>query len=692
MKWKTTYGLFALLFLLLFFGTNEVYCSNSDSLNSMAIITDTNEVFKKAHLSLYLSSKENNEAGIIAAYVNMVKFHENYGKLDSAIYYLKELKLIYKNAGNIEAIAESCLGLKGLYSSKAAYDESMKQIFEALKLFEEKNNQKGISICYTHLCDLLYYEDKYQESVDYCDKAIAIQKQLDEKNDLAISYRYKASSLLFVDGKLEHALTTVNKAIDIYHEIGETGIPLLAAMNGRGNILKYMKRYEEAIADYQYIYDICFEMGMERQMIAPYANIGHVYLMQEKHEEALPYILETIDRIKISGDTKNLWENYMHASDIYNALKEYKNAYDYNILYSDEYAKYLYTIIDRLESEAQIKYETAKKDQMIDEQESTITNQRNIQILYAIIAALLIVSLIGMMQSRRNIRKKQKEIESSKEELQQSLESLKSTQTQLIHAEKMASLGELTAGIAHEIQNPLNFVNNFSEVNTELLAELKEEIESGERKEIISIIDDLTENEGKINHHGKRADGIVKGMLQHSRSGNLEKEPTNINVLADEYLRLSYHGLRAKDKSFNADFKLDLDENIPPVNMVSQEIGRVLLNLINNAFYACAEQSRSAISSRDTKTKDIDYKPIVTVSTKKIDNKIKISVKDNGNGIPDNVKDKIFQPFFTTKPTGEGTGLGLSMSYDIITKGHGGKLDVQTQEGKGTEFIIHLNI
>ena len=681
MKWETKYNLFALLLFLPFFGGQKVYCSNPDSPSNNAIIVDTNEVFKEAHLSLYLSSRENNEAGLIAAYLSIVKFHENYGQLDSAIYYLEGLKLIYKNAGNIEAVAEACLGLKGFYSSKAAYDESMKQVFEALELYEKQGNQKGISICYTHLCDLLYYEDKYEESVEYCDKAIAIQEDLDEKNELAISYRYKASSLLFVEGELEHALTTVNKAIDIYHEIGETGIPLLAAMNGRGNILKYMERYDEAIADYQYIYNRCFELGLERHMIAPYANIGHVYLMQKKYEDALPYILETIDRIKISGDTKNLWENYMHASDIYNALADYKNAYDYNILYSNEYAKYLNTIIDRLESEAQIKYETAKKDQMIDEQESTIANQRNIQILYAIIAALLIVSLLGMMQSRRNIRKKQKEIESSKEELQHSLESLKAAQAQLIHAEKMASLGELTAGIAHEIQNPLNFVNNFAEVSIDLMEEMRDEISAGHTQEVSSIADDLQQNLGKINHHGKRASSIVKGMLEHSRTGDGNKEPTDINALVDEYLRLAYHGLRAKDKNFYADYKTDMDKNIPTIKVVPQDIGRVLLNLINNAFFAVFEKSKQA---------DNEYKPEVTLSTKKLEDKIEIRVKDNGNGIPDAIKEKIFQPFFTTKPTGQGTGLGLSMSYDIITKGHGGELKVKSIVGEGTDFIILL--
>jgi signal transduction histidine kinase/streptogramin lyase len=276
------------------------------------------------------------------------------------------------------------------------------------------------------------------------------------------------------------------------------------------------------------------------------------------------------------------------------------------------------------------------------------------------------------------------------DELRDTISNLQSTQSQLIQSEKMASLGELTAGIAHEIQNPLNFVNNFSELNKELVQEAKEELAKGDLEETKAILNDLEGNSEKINHHGKRADAIVKGMLAHSRSSSGEKIPTDINALADEYLRLSYHGLRARDKSFNADFKTNFDPNLPKVNVIPQDIGRVLLNLINNAFQACTEPSGSAAAGVE--------KPLVQVSTRKSDNGIEIRVSDNGSGIPDDIKDKIFQPFFTTKPTGQGTGLGLSLSYDIV-KAHGGELKVETKEGSslpageaGTEFTIELPI
>ena len=274
----------------------------------------------------------------------------------------------------------------------------------------------------------------------------------------------------------------------------------------------------------------------------------------------------------------------------------------------------------------------------------------------------------------------EQEVQERTAALSQSLEHLKSTQLQLIQSEKMAILGELTAGIAHEIQNPLNFVNNFSEVNSELIEEMQQEMNKGNMEDAIAISNDIRDNEEKINHHGKRAEAIVKGMLQHSRSSSGQKEPTNINALADEYLRLAYQGLRAKDKSFNATMQTNFDESIGNINIIPQDIGKVMLNLYNNAFYAVNEKK---------KQQQENYEPTVSIKTKKLDGKVEVTVKDNGNGIPQKVVDKIFQPFFTTKPTGQGTGLGLSLSYDII-KAHGGEIKVETKEGEGSMFILQI--
>ena len=287
---------------------------------------------------------------------------------------------------------------------------------------------------------------------------------------------------------------------------------------------------------------------------------------------------------------------------------------------------------------------------------------------------------ILLEETIEELEQKRKAIEDSNDALQKSLQELKAAQSQLIQSEKMASLGELTAGIAHEIQNPLNFVNNFSEVSKELLEEMLEEIENGDMEEVNTIAQDVIQNLEKINHHGKRADGIVKGMLQHSRSSSGTKEDTDINVLVDEYLRLAYHGLRAKDKSFNATLESNFDDSIKHINITPQDIGRVVLNLITNAFYAVNEKKKMQIEG---------YKPKVSVETKKIKDQVEIRVSDNGNGIPKKLLDKIFQPFFTTKPTGQGTGLGLSLSYDII-KSHDGDIKVNTKENEGTAFIITL--
>ena len=260
------------------------------------------------------------------------------------------------------------------------------------------------------------------------------------------------------------------------------------------------------------------------------------------------------------------------------------------------------------------------------------------------------------------------------------MENLKSTQTQLIQSEKMASLGQLTAGIAHEIKNPLNFVNNFSELSVELITELEEGVSPEEQKD---ITDDLKQNLEKINFHGKRADSIVKGMLQHSRSSVAEKQPTDINKMVEEFFNLAYHGMRAKDPGFNCTMEKNLAKDIPQIKIISQDISRVILNIFNNAFYAVDERSKS---------NGKDYQPKVSITTSFDNGKVFISIRDNGKGIPDDIKDKIFNPFFTTKPTGQGTGLGLSISYDIIVKGHNGGLVVNSKAGEYTEFLITLPV
>ncbi len=331
--------------------------------------------------------------------------------------------------------------------------------------------------------------------------------------------------------------------------------------------------------------------------------------------------------------------------------------------------------INSLRANQQIQMLTFEEEQRKRDIESAQSAYRN-SVRTRLLLGGLAVFLLAVIVLYRNNRQKQK----SNAKLEKTVAELKATQSQLIQSEKMASLGELTAGIAHEIQNPLNFVNNFSELSNELISEMVDEVERGNTGEVKAIAKDVQQNLEKILHHGKRADAIVKGMLQHSRAGSGQKEPTDINALCDEYIRLAYHGLRAKDKSFNANFETRFDEGIGKINVLPQDMGRVILNLINNAFYAVSERKKLA---------EQGYDPMVTIATRKLGDRVEISVKDNGTGIPQSILDKIFQPFYTTKPTGQGTGLGLSLSYDIV-KAHGGELKVDTKENEGSTFIIQL--
>jgi signal transduction histidine kinase len=507
-----------------------------------------------------------------------------------------------------------------------------------------------------------------------------------------------------------------------------------------GRIYLSLKEPDSALVTEQKAYNLSMQIGYKRYLGSILLNIGRVYANQGRKNLASQYFRKALvasteqnysrgvvasnlllaDFYRQSGNTdsslyyiKNALPvaQYLEAPELllrsFTALSEYYKAAGNN----DSAVKYQSLIIkvnDSLFNSKQaqqfqnIDFDEQQRQQQIEAAKAVYRNKFRMYVLLAGLAIFLFVAIILWRNNQHKqkaytlLKKQKQETDKQKTKVEQTLTELKSTQAQLIQSEKMASLGELTAGIAHEIQNPLNFVNNFSEVNNELLTEIKNEIDKENFREAKNIIADLEQNMEKITFHGKRADGIVKGMLQHSRSSSGVKEPTDINALADEYLRLAYHGLRAKDKSFNAMMQTEFDETIGNINIIPQDIGRVILNLITNAFYAVTEKKKSTYADLSAKvltsaeaSADKQYEPTVSVSTKKIDGKVEIRVKDNGNGIPQKVLDKIFQPFFTTKPTGQGTGLGLSLSYDII-KAHGGEIKVETKEGEGSEFIIQL--
>jgi two-component system, NtrC family, sensor kinase len=423
-------------------------------------------------------------------------------------------------------------------------------------------------------------------------------------------------------------------------------------------------------------------IGKEENMLsalsAAYAGLSNLFSIQNQADSCLFYANKALEVAQTSGVGENIKFAYRRLSVAYELKGETDKALKFQKLSYTLNDSLKNLIITNLTKYQNFSFNEQLRLKKLDEEKTAYANKMNMLGLIALLTGILVVALILF----RNNRQKQK----ANKVLEITLTNLKSTQSQLVQSEKMASLGELTAGIAHEIQNPLNFVNNFSEVNTELIDEMKEELKAGKAEDAISLADDIKANNEKIAFHGKRADSIVKGMLQHSRSGSSQKEPTDINNLLDECLRLSFHGMRAKDKSFNAKMETSFDSSLGSINIVSQEIGRVFLNLFTNAFYSLMQKKIDA----STGAAADNFSPVLSATTQKEGNSVRITVRDNGNGIPQKAVDKIFQPFFTTKPTGEGTGLGLSMSYDIITKGHGGELKVNTKEGEWAEFIIIL--
>ncbi len=423
-----------------------------------------------------------------------------------------------------------------------------------------------------------------------------------------------------------------------------------------------------------------------------YLGLSKAYQHLNSRDSSYYYGIKSIDLLKkiqevqvvkvdLASAYENMFEHFQRFAQPDSALK-------YTVLAHKERAAFTKKTITNLAAFQQVLLN--RELTLKDLQREKIETQGRMR-MYILLTALLVFLAFGAVLLYNYLQKKKANVllASQKEEIQSTLSKLKSTQAQLIQSEKLASLGELTAGIAHEIQNPLNFVNNFSELSVELAKELKVErlkVKEERDEELENeLVDDLIQNQEKINLHGKRASSIVKGMLEHSRTSTGVKELTDINKLADEYLRLSYHGLRAKDNTFNSDYQTDFDENLPKIEVIPQDMGRVLLNLINNAFWAVGQRAKGLEPGGH-------YVPKVIVSTKMVNNQVVIIVADNGMGIPDAIKAKIFQPFFTTKPTGQGTGLGLSLAYDIVTKGHGGTLEVVSEEGKGAEFMIRLPI
>ncbi|MDQ6843655.1 MAG: ATP-binding protein [Bacteroidota bacterium] len=605
--------------------------------------------------------------------------------LQQGLKYAEELIALSQQSGNDKYLRAGYF-IKGTKKRLLGnLDEALDAFFKSAELAKKLHSSRGEEDAYSAIGDIYSVSENHPTAMLYYNKAITLLRQSSDSISLA-SALFNAGDEFRKTKSFDSALLYFQEAKLIFDKANNLsgkgyslgGIGMVYANTGQNDLaikdLTDAIRILEGLQDY---YPVCDYLN----------SLADAYLNKGDHHIAVTYAIKSLHlaeqyglKEQIRDANLKLSELYEKSGDIGQSLKYYKNYISYRDSVNN---------IKSVQKMADLRtdFEVSRKQTEVNVLNQQKKLQRLLLFITLIVLSVIIVLVIFLLKNNRQKQKaymllsKAKAItEEQRDQTNKAMEKLTRAQAHLIQSEKMASLGELTAGIAHEIQNPLNFVNNFSEVNIELISELQAENKNGNQDAVQAIAEEIFKNEEKITHHGKRADAIVKGMLQHSRSGVAEKRLTNINALADEYFRLAYHGLRAKDKSFNAEMHTDFDPAAGDINIVPQEIGRVILNLVNNAFYAVVAKNKEAGNG---------FRPAVSVSTKKINDQLLISVKDNGTGMSAPVKEKIFQPFFTTKDPGLGTGLGLSLSYDIV-KAHGGEIKIESEEGMGSEFVVVL--
>jgi two-component system NtrC family sensor kinase len=589
------------------------------------------------------------------------------GNTDSALFYgqeaLKASEKINYLQGDVQVRGFMAVTMEQL----GDLPQALGMAFKAIQIAKENNLETKTTPSLNAIGETYIILKDYSRAIHYFKTQEALDVKLGIEEGLAYAL-YDTGNAYDEMNELDSAYYYEQKAIKIFAKTGRKE-PIIYKILGDIALKKGDK--QGALKQYQQCLQIAIINNESRATGFAYNKIAAFYKNENQSDSAIYYASKGLRQSEAIGKKLTSMEAAGLLSELYEQ-KDPKEALRY-LKIANVYKESLFGANNINAVQTLV----AQEEEHQKEIEANRVNYQNKLKLYALIAGLGILFLVALILYRNN-RQKQR----ANRVLVSTLDDLKATQTQLVQSEKMASLGELTAGIAHEIQNPLNFVNNFSEVNTEMLHELEDELKNGNADEALALAADIIKNEEKINHHGKRADFIVKGMLEHSRTSTGEKQPTDLNVLCDEFMKLSYHGLRAKDKIFNAELITNFDNKLPKANLSQQDIGRVMLNLFNNAFYAVNQKQKTA---------GVDYKPEVTVTTFKPPlGGWGLKVHDNGNGIPNAIKDKIMQPFFTTKPTGEGTGLGLSLSYDIVVKGHGGSITVDSKEGEYTEFIITM--
>ncbi|RIW13645.1 tetratricopeptide repeat protein [Algoriphagus lacus] len=628
------------------------------------------------------------------------------GQFQDAILSFQEALKLFQETNNKTGEANILSNLGSIYYMLGNSSKALELHFESLKISEELDNKLRIGTSLNNIGTVyLKNRNTFKEALSFFKKSLAVFEGIAEKQGMATA-SMNIGEVYFIESKYDSSI--------YYHEIAlklsEGTVDATFPLTQLGEINASLGNFQKAYNYHTQAIELAEKQDAKFELTQSLIGLAKTQKKQRVFENAIS-TLERARLLAIETEAKNeLLDIYQNLAEI-NALSgNYKAAYESEINSKNVKEEIEKSSTEQMIQQLQFEFELNKKEAEIELlqkdtelKNAAVFNQR--LIIFASFSGLFIFILISIYLFRNNLSKQKanqilqeqkEEINAQREKVELALDQLKSTQAQLIQSEKMASLGELTAGIAHEIKNPLNFVKNFSEVSIELLDEMKQELAEGNLLGAKDISEDIKINLEKINQHGRRADSIVQGMLEHSRSSVGDKVDTDINNLVEEFLRLSYHGIQAKNKDFNAIFTTEFDPHLPKVEVVSQDIGRVVLNLINNAFYAVNERSKKGEKS---------YQPTVSVSTAlyssevkegdtgkgktAVPDSIKITVKDNGLGIPESIREKIFQPFFTTKPTGQGTGLGLSLAYDIV-KAHGGVIEVNSEENKGTSFSVIL--
>ena len=668
-------------------------------------VNDSTTAFELSSKALSLSEDTQYVHGKGKALRTLGFCHIRLAKFQEAIPLLEAAFAIFQQLDDQKGLSDVNEYFGIIKRSLGDYAASLEYLFKGAEIRQRVGYNEGLALSFYHIGITYKYLGDLEQALEYLLRSLELGRKL--KYWIAVSYSLNNIGVIYADiGDNQNALKYYEQSLEMRHQSGDKW--------GEAGCLDNIGWIYHQLGDNGRAEEFCLKSLAISESIGDKKGQGNalyhlscIYAQSADSVKAIHFLQQSLEIRTDISDKKGQAELLIFLSELYQqkgaahtdeienllekALKIGENLGAKDLLshiHFQFYKFYKYTTKNAEALEHLEIHNTYEKDLF-----NQTFNQKlvNLQIVHQVEQSqkegeIYRLKNIELVQLNVEIQKQKDVLEVQRKHLETALDNLKSTQNQLIQKEKLASLGELTAGIAHEIQNPLNFVNNFSELSVDLVKDLKDEMDKPDidKTYIEELFDDLSSNQEKINHHGKRASSIVKGMLEHSRASTGERAMTDINNLADEYLRLSYHGMRAKDKSFNADYKTDFDENLPQVKVVPQDMGRVLLNLFNNAFYA--------VNEKKSQNTEGGYKPMVSISTVYKNDIIEIKVKDNGNGIPENIKAKIFQPFFTTKPPGEGTGLGLSLAYDIVTKGHGGTLEIESTEGVGTEFKIQLNL